>query len=179
MSRIDELLKVYESFVSTRWREDLAGREKVWFCIYDPRDERRLRLQLPEFERVTRQAGHTWASVDLTNSFAEWLGRHDYREGYFAQPQAISPALDEFHEHLADSVRAVLSESPAASLVTIVGAGALFGLGSVSRLVEGVSGDIPGRLLVFFPGSRDGSNYRLLDARDGWNYLAVPIEVEA
>jgi len=32
--------------------------------------------------------------------------------------------------------------------------------------------------LVFFPGERDGSNYRLLDARDGWNYLATPIAAQ-
>ena len=38
-----------------------------------------------------------------------------------------------------------------------------------------VEGDIQGRLLVFFPGVYEQNNYRLLDARDGWNYLAVPI----
>ena len=32
-----------------------------------------------------------------------------------------------------------------------------------------------GRLVVFFPGQFEQNNYRLLDARDGWNYLAVPI----
>ena len=31
------------------------------------------------------------------------------------------------------------------------------------------------RLVVFFPGSKDGTNYRLLNARDGWNYLAQAI----
>jgi hypothetical protein len=35
--------------------------------------------------------------------------------------------------------------------------------------------DIRGRLVVFFPGEYEDNNYRLLDARDGWNYLAVPI----
>jgi hypothetical protein len=30
--------------------------------------------------------------------------------------------------------------------------------------------DIKGRLVVFFPGHLERSNYRLLDARDGWNY---------
>lgn len=34
---------------------------------------------------------------------------------------------------------------------------------------------IRGRLLVFFPGVYEHENYRLLDARDGWNYRAVPI----
>ena len=40
------------------------------------------------------------------------------------------------------------------------------------RLVER---DIKGRLVVFFPGQYEHNNYRLLDARDGWNYMAVPI----
>jgi hypothetical protein len=30
--------------------------------------------------------------------------------------------------------------------------------------------------MFFFPGDRDRRNYRLLKARDGWNYLATPIE---
>jgi hypothetical protein len=38
-----------------------------------------------------------------------------------------------------------------------------------------VEGNIRGRLLIFFPGPFDRGNYRLLDARDGWNYHAVPI----
>lgn len=38
--------------------------------------------------------------------------------------------------------------------------------------------DIRGRVVVFFPGEYENSNYRLLDARDGWNYLAVPITLQ-
>ena len=38
-----------------------------------------------------------------------------------------------------------------------------------------VEAHIRGRLLVFFPGVYEQDNYRLLDARDGWNYHAVPI----
>jgi hypothetical protein len=34
---------------------------------------------------------------------------------------------------------------------------------------------VPGRLLVLFPGEYNEPQYRFLDARDGWNYLAVPI----
>jgi hypothetical protein len=45
----------------------------------------------------------------------------------------------------------------------------------VSALVSEVNDAIAGRLLVFFPGQHEGSSYRLLDARDGWNYLAIPI----
>ena len=35
--------------------------------------------------------------------------------------------------------------------------------------------DVTGRLVVFFPGEYEQNNYRLLDARDGWSYMAVPI----
>ena len=47
----------------------------------------------------------------------------------------------------------------------------------VSQLMERVAPTIRGRLLVFFPGEHEHTTYRLLDARDGWNYLAVPITV--
>jgi hypothetical protein len=38
-----------------------------------------------------------------------------------------------------------------------------------------VADAVPGRLLVLFPGEYENNSYRLLDARDGWSYLAVPI----
>ena len=31
---------------------------------------------------------------------------------------------------------------------------------------------------IFFPGSYEDNNYRLLDGYDGWNYLAVPITAD-
>ena len=61
------------------------------------------------------------------------------------------------------------------SVVALVGVGSLFSLYRVSRLLERVAPSIRGRLLVLFPGDRDGSNYRMLEAQDGWNYLATPI----
>ena len=48
----------------------------------------------------------------------------------------------------------------------------------VSELVAKAESKIRGRLLVFFPGAYENNNYRLLDARKGWNYLAVPITSE-
>ena len=44
----------------------------------------------------------------------------------------------------------------------------------VSRLLNAVADEIPGRMLVFFPDHVE-NDYRLLDGHDGWNYLAVPI----
>ncbi|MFH1688626.1 MAG: DUF1788 domain-containing protein, partial [Candidatus Eisenbacteria bacterium] len=55
------------------------------------------------------------------------------------------------------------------------GVACLFGLTRLSLVLKEVVKDIRGRLVVFFPGEYEENNYRLLDARDGWNYLAVPI----
>ena len=108
------------------------------------------------------------------------MADNDYREQYFKAPQTIQLALGDFATYLADHVREAL-EAPDVdenTVVALIGAGSLFGLGPVrlSKLVEDVEGSIKGRLLVFFPGERDGHNYRLLDARDGWSYLAIAID---
>src|SRR5438046_6939708 len=61
------------------------------------------------------------------------------------------------------------------TVVAVQGVACLFGFTRFSLVLKEVVKDIRGRLVVFFPGEKDGNNYRLLDARDGWNYLAVPI----
>ena len=61
------------------------------------------------------------------------------------------------------------------TVVAVLGVGALFGFARISQVLKIVEADIRGRLVVFFPGQFERNNYRLLDARDGWNYLAVPI----
>jgi len=178
MSRIASLLKAYEAFVRVPWQTGLSGPEKVWFCLYEPRDERRIRARLDEFAVVTRQASHGWNVIDVSMTFEDWMAAHEYREGYFAEPKCITPALDSFLDSLSDRMRDVLRSSDCNTVVAVIGVGALFGITRVSTLVGRVAGDIRGRLVVFFPGTREGSNYRLLDARDGWNYLAIPIEAE-
>ena len=71
----------------------------------------------------------------------------------------------------------IAAEATPDTVVALLGVGSLFGLARVSTLVEGIKDTVPGRLLVFFPGEHHPENhtYRLLDARDGWNYLAVPL----
>jgi hypothetical protein len=64
------------------------------------------------------------------------------------------------------------------AVVALFGVASLFGFARVSRLLETVERDIRGRLVVFFPGHFEQNNYRLLDARDGWNYMAVPISMQ-
>jgi hypothetical protein len=181
-SGIDGLLKAYQRHVELPWDASLSGAEKVWLAVYSPsgqngQNERRLRFVLSEFEIATTAAGHKWKLIDLTNCFEEWLGAHEYRDAYFARPDALEPALEEFGVHLGRLVETqlVAEDVDDDTVVALIGVGALFGVYRVSQLIEAVNPAILGRLLVFFPGEKHGSNYRLLDARDGWNYLAVPL----
>jgi hypothetical protein len=126
---------------------------------------------------ATVRAKHGWSLIDITDSFAHWMANHEYREEYFEQPEDMELALQDYLVYVADLVTQGLSspEVDENTVVAILGIGSLFGLARASDLLEKVTSQIRGRLLVFFPGRREGSNYRLLDARDGWNYLAVPI----
>jgi hypothetical protein len=66
-------------------------------------------------------------------------------------------------------------EADAGSVVAIIGLASLFDFMPVSSLIDRVEDSIRGRLLVFFPGEYAGNIYRFMDARDGFNYMAVPI----
>ena len=180
MSEVEELLKAYEKFVSLPWKDDLSGAEKVWFVVYDPPQERRIRFRLQEFETVTKKTGHKWITLDLTDAFASWMASHRYREAYFESPEDLDPALDDFTDTVVKNITDLLSspEADKDTIVAITGLASLFGLTRASAVLEKVTTAIRGRLLVFFPGRHDGSLYRLLDARDGWNYLAIPIKAE-
>ena len=177
MSEVEDLLKAYETIVRLPWNPSLSGQERVWFVVYDPGQERRIRLRMGEFENITRKAGHTWRSLDLTDSFAQWLSQHKYRQAYFEEPENLGPALNGFTTAVAAQIKEALTapDVDGNTVVALCGLASLFGLTRVSVVLEKVTPDLRGRLLAFFPGQHDGSNYRLLDARDGWNYLAVPI----
>jgi hypothetical protein len=180
MSKIDDLIERYDRHVALPWRSRLADQQKVWFVVYPPPYERRLRARIDEFRLATSRADKRWLRCDLTDAFPEWMSSHEYRDGYFGAPDAIAHALEEdFTEHVAAKVRAVLEsdEAVAESVVALTGLGTLFGLTRVSTVVQRVESSIRGRLVVFFPGRHQQSTYRFLDARDGWDYLATPIKV--
>ena len=61
------------------------------------------------------------------------------------------------------------------SVVALKGVGSLFGLLKVKLVVDKLAPMVKGRLVVFFPGTFESNNYRLLDGYDGWNYLAIAI----
>lgn len=177
MASVVNLIKAYDRFIGLEWTPNLAGPQKVLFAVYDPKDERRLRARLGEFENATQRAKRAWIACDLTRAFAEWMGHHKYREAYFEDPSDLAIALGDFEEHVASMVRAALHEAAGdeRSVVAVYGVASLFGFMKVSKLVELVEDEIPGRLLLFFPGEHDDGVFRLMDARDGWNYHAVPI----
>lgn len=177
MSRIEGLIKAYEGFLAQPWPRNLSGAEKVWFAVYEPAQERRLLFRIAEFEAATKKAGHGWRHLDISGLFAEWMAEHKYREAYFDDPDAMELALQEFAGVVAEQIIAVLT-APGVDQQTVVavsGAGSLFGLTRTATVLGQVTPSIQGRLLLFFPGRHESSQYRLLDARDGWNYLAVPI----
>ncbi len=176
MSAIDRLLTNYSRQVRLPWPANTSGKQRVWFAVYPPAEERRVRARLPQFEQLTLEANHGWLTVDLTNLLPQWIAAHEYREGIFAEPEHFSPN-SELEDLAVDRVRQACSaeDADAASVVAVTGLATLFDFMRVSSLIERVEDSVRGRLLVLFPGEYAGNVYRFMDARDGFNYMAVPI----
>lgn len=178
MGRIEELAGRYRAHIGAPWQRNLAGDQKAIFIVYPKTDERKLRARIELFEMATTSTGHRWRLVDLSDSFARWMARTEYRDVYFEEPESLSMKLrSDFVRYAAEQVRDALTAEGIddESVVAVQGVACLFGLTRVSLVLKETVKDIRGRLVVFFPGEYEDNNYRLLDARDGWNYLAVPI----
>ena len=180
MTRIDQLIASYAAHIKMPLSTGLAPSQRVWFALYPPSDERRLVGRLDEFEILTKQAGHPWIRIDLRGKFAEWLISVDAEERaeWFQNPNDVDLyAKTEWKSELTELVRSrlALAEAPDRTIVALTGIMELFDYLHVSDVLEGLEQVVPGYLLVFFPGEREGNQYRFLDARLGWNYLAVPI----
>jgi hypothetical protein len=181
-SRVTKLVSAYRQHLTVPWQAGLAAIQRVIFAVYDKTDELRLRANVDEFALVTQQAGKQWLLVDLTNAFPQWMASQEYRDAYFESPEDLAGyqggELTEFVSALTAKLRGEIETLAGPdTVVALIGLGALFGLARVSSIVEGIKESALGRLLVFFPGEYHPENhtYRLLDARDGWNYLAVPL----
>jgi hypothetical protein len=182
MARIEELVSGYKNHISAPWLRNLAGPQKTIFVVYPKADERRLRARLELFEIVTKEAGHPWLLFDFTATFAEWMAAADYREAYFEEPGDLAIKLEtDFLPYAAAQLRSALRDAKADedTVVAAYGVASLYGFTKVSLVLKEVEQDIRGRLVLFFPGEFENNNYRLLDARDGWNYLAVPITLHS
>ena len=180
MSRIKRLTQSYSRYVTVPWRDDAAAAQRVIFCVYQETEELRLRAKVEEFEIATREAGHDWALFDLTDSFPNWLASQRYAKSYFQKPHLLPTLLPKYLSHIETEFEAFLQHKNVNEnyVVALQGVGSLFGFLKVKEVVDKLAPKVKGRLLVFFPGSYEDNNYRLLDGYDGWNYLAVPITAD-
>ena len=181
-SKVAKLIGTYRQHLTVPWQAGLAAIQRVIFAVYDKADELRLRANVEEFALATQQAGKQWLLLDITNAFPEWMAGQEYKDAYFESPEDLAGyqtgELTEFVASLTARLKErIAAEAGPETVVALLGVGTLFGLARVSSVVEGIKDAIQGRLLVFFPGEHQPENhsYRLLDARDGWNYLAVPL----
>ncbi|MDE2677547.1 MAG: DUF1788 domain-containing protein [Gemmatimonadota bacterium] len=176
MNQITKLAAVYQRHVSAPWQRTMAGAQRVMIIVYPKEQERALRGRIGEFEVATQEAGHRWVGVNATRWFAQWMAGDLYRDDYFETPELLSMKLEgEFKAFAAEQLSAALEDADKNTVVALLGSASLYGFLRVSELIQSVEPLIPGRLAVFFPGTKNDNNYRLLDARDGWSYLAQPI----
>lgn len=180
MSRVKRLVHSYGKFIAIPWRNDAAAAQRVVFCVYNEKEELALRAKVDEFELATKEAGHEWALFDLTDTFAIWLSGQRYAKKYFAQPHLLHTLLPKYLDFLKQEFSRFVQTKgqDENAVVALMGVGSLFGLLKVKNVVDQLAPMVKGRMLVFFPGSYENSNYRLLDGYDGWNYLAVPITAD-
>jgi hypothetical protein len=180
MSRIDLLIQNYRRHVALPQRPTAAAAQRVWFAVYPPDDERRIQHSMEEFAIATREASLGWHLIELHGQFAAWIGsvEAEERKTWFSHPQDVDLyARSEWKDQLAKFIRAEVASlaDGTRTVVAITGLTELFDYLPVSDLLEAIDGAVPGYLLLFFPGERENNTYRFLCARDGWNYLAVPI----
>jgi hypothetical protein len=186
MARVDDLADRFQRHVSAPWQKNLTGAERTVFLVYPRADERKLLARLPLYEEKTRQAGHGWRVFAFHTLFSEWFATLDldHQQVLLEEPESFHLEMDldghhdsPFTRYVATKLLDLLSEdaSDSNTVIALTGAGSLYGFTRLSAVLDSVRHALRGQLLVFFPGSFDNNQYRLLDARDGANYLAVPI----
>jgi len=175
---VDDLLSAYEKVLNMNWEATLSGQERIWFLVYEPELQRKVDFRLVDFENATKKAGKKWALISLKEVFPDWMANHEYREEYFANPNHIKYQYESsFKPYLYKCVSDIIKELSIDenTVLTLHNTSSLFGFTRLSELLNHISRNIPGRLLVLFPGEFEKNQFRLLDARDGWSYLARPI----
>ena len=128
MARIENLLKNFERHVTIPWSKTNAGPERVWFAVYEPSEEMRLRMRYGDFENATTSAGHDWVEIDLTNIFPEWLAAEEYKESFFKDPETLVYLLEELIGHIAEKVKEFFSKAkdPENTVFALTGVSSLF-----------------------------------------------------
>ena len=138
-----------------------------------------MRASLPKLELATGQGGHGWTVIDITDELGSWIAAHRYHEAFFEDPSDFTAAIaDKFETELVSKVREQLSAASENDVTALVGIGSIFPFLRASSVIKAIDHAVGGRLLVLFPGLHDPEthSFRLLDARDGFNYRARVID---
>jgi len=135
-------------------------------------------LRLGDFETAAIKAGKTWKVISLKKCFPSWMANHEYKESYFQKPKLIVDQLEaSFIPYTIQFLKNEMNkiEQNEDTLIALKDVSSIFGFARLSEIIKSCEKDFKGRLLIFFPGEFEQNHYRLLDARDGWDYLARPI----
>jgi hypothetical protein len=179
-NKVDTLLSKFELVIKENWTSTLSTSERVMFLVYDPAEQRKVDFRLSDFETATKKAEKKWLLISFKNCFPSWMSKHDYRDEYFLHPEDLTDQLEvSFKKYAVDYLNDFILQSNAdeQTLLAIKDVSSLYGFVRLSEIINAVNNTFKGRLVIFFPGEYENNQYRLLDARDGWSYLARPITV--
>jgi hypothetical protein len=173
---VEKLIQTFATRLRIPWSDDLSLPERQWFAVYPPEQERRVRHQVAGFRREVEAAGKTWNQIDLSDAFADWMARHDYRKAYFEDPELlVDDAFEPLREVVVGRVVDGLAHTTDDTLTAVVGAGSLFGFVHLSQVFNPSTIQFKGRLLLLFPGNHEGATFNLLNFRSSYTYQAVAI----
>jgi hypothetical protein len=175
LSAVEDLLDHFRTQLLVPWRDDVPAAGRVWLLWYDKSLERRVRGRIEEFRLATEATGRGWHQYDVAPVFAEWIAAQPWFERIAKRPSQLERVIPDFESELATRLRGELRGCGASDLMTVTGVASLFGLTRASSMIAKVASTVRGRMMVTFPGTHVNGIYRLLDARDGWNYHAIPI----
>lgn len=179
MAKVNDLIKKFGNIIKEPWTKGLSGQEKVWFLVFDPAELRKVEFKLGEFEMLTLNAGRKWHVISLRGLFTSWMANHDYKEAYFDDPEYIHDVLQgEFKDFVMERLNEMMNDrNYEETLLVLKDVSSIFGFLKLSEVINALSNKIKGRMMVLFPGEYSNRQYRLMDARDGWDYLARPITI--
>jgi hypothetical protein len=177
LSLVDDLLVAFGERLRVPWRRDETAPGRVWMLWYAKDHERRVRGRIGEFRLAALNAGKGWREFDLAPLFGQWVVAQPWFERAARRPSTLSTVIGQFETTIANRVGAELAACGPDDILTLTGVASLFGLIRAQDLIRRVTDatPVPGRLMLTFPGAHRDGIYRMLDARDGYNYLAVPI----
>src|SRR5436853_457543 len=86
MSAVDRLLSNYSRQVRLPWSANMSGKQRVWFAVYPPTEERRVRARLPHFDALTLPDQHVCQPLHGRARRLQLHGRSHHLSGELHQP---------------------------------------------------------------------------------------------